>query len=427
MFSKLFNFNLFKKKEVEKQEEIIYEKPYLKLMFQNNVIIAILNNGDVVTANKSMEDFINARNVSTEKELLEILKEPEQISQNGSDKDIDLKTNLIDHNEEILELLNDERFTHSSSNFYYNNISLPIPPIVLNSLIKLKSEEKSAEFEAMICFFLKLALNPIEESRNDLLKAIENSNSKLTPSGNFLGWRRIVKVGVHPDDYVNFISENYFKLKKQKKSVSNKIVFRNENGGLYIETVNIVNGKPHYNKFDFKSEIVGILKDLYLDLSKQEENLYTDNHSHTKQIKIGEVYKIDESEISLDSRGSCGNSLHLSLGKAFYNYDDFGDTDVIVIVNPTHVYKMDTGYIGKIGVKEMFIACKGTELDVTEELIHFDEIYHNESMEQLEKAVSEKSFKNYTIDLEYPLLSITDMPKVNHSLQEILKQRIVNI
>ena len=61
---------------------------------------------------------------------------------------------------------------------------------------------------------------------------------------------------------------------------------------------------------------------------------------------------------------------------------------------PQHIYKMDSGCSGKIGVKQMFIAAiteqdeEGNYVDIdNQDLVNFDELYHNESIEELLEAL----------------------------------------
>jgi hypothetical protein len=95
-----------------------------------------------------------------------------------------------------------------------------------------------------------------------------------------------------------------------------------------------------------------------------------------------------------------------------------------------HVVKTETGCTGKIGVKQMFVACiveqneDGSYVNIDDQdLVNFDEIYHNESLQELEQVVSTKSFASISMQEETPKLSLPD----TKSILEILKSRIVKV
>lgn len=70
--------------------------------------------------------------------------------------------------------------------------------------------------------------------------------------------------------------------------------------------------------------------------STNEEGVYTDHHTHSTRIKIGEMVTLDRSECDCDSNVECSSGLHCaSVNWLKKNY--FGDTGVAVLVNPADV------------------------------------------------------------------------------------------
>ena len=74
-----------------------------------------------------------------------------------------------------------------------------------------------------------------------------------------------------------------------------------------------------------------------------------------------------------------------------FNYRSFGDTPVAVLVDPLHVYKMDSGHSGKIGVKQMFIMSiteqdeNANYIDIdSQNSLNFDDLYHNQTIDELQ-------------------------------------------
>lgn len=91
---------------------------------------------------------------------------------------------------------------------------------------------------------------------------------------------------------------------------------------------------------------------------------------------------------------------------------------------------MDSGYSGKIGVRQMFIAAittqdeNGSYEDIdNQDLVNFDELYHNESLEELQEALKTKSLEATSISTAVSEVSLKDVENISN----ILKNRIVTI
>src|SRR5690606_6861762 len=193
-----------------------------------------------------------------------------------------------------------------------------------------KSLLTDEEYQSLLMFSLKLLANPIQESRETLLQFVKNNQVQLTPSGNMVLYRRVVKKKGN-DDLLTFVTQQYTKIKGQKQSPKNYEVF-DDNGFVCAK-----GDKRHdFNKHQ------GNLYDLYHNLGKESKVTYTDDYTRSYTIQIPEVYKIREEDINKNLNGSCGGFLHVCNPDKF-DYSDFGDTDCMVLVNPINAAKMDTG------------------------------------------------------------------------------------
>ena len=67
-----------------------------------------------------------------------------------------------------------------------------------------------------------------------------------------------------------------------------------------------------------------------------EEGVYTDHHSHTFKIKIGEMVTIPREECDCDSSVSCSSGLHIG-GKGWLKRNYYGDTGLACLINPADV------------------------------------------------------------------------------------------
>lgn len=67
-----------------------------------------------------------------------------------------------------------------------------------------------------------------------------------------------------------------------------------------------------------------------------EEGIYTDYHSHTFKIKIGEMVTMPREKCDCDSNVSCSRGLHIG-GKGWLKRNYFGNTGLACLINPADV------------------------------------------------------------------------------------------
>lgn len=423
---------------VEEIEKNKVEKIISKILYNVNTknIDVILSNGNVLSGIVEKDVYEKIRNCNDELMILNLISPIKEGKENGSDFDIEVEKTITP----LINILSsNSNFEIEGDKVYLKGIkSIAIPSSIVSEFIRLQSEldyyeinqldnlilfniplEKlKEEFNALLMFSYKLLLNPMENSRKDCLEYVKKYNIKLTNTGNMIMYRRIVSVDNSNKDLIDFVSKQYLKIKSWKKSPNHYEVF-DDNGFVIIQ-----GDKRHdYNKY------IGNLKDLYNNLSQLKENRYTDDYTRSYDIRIGEVYKIREADIDINKHGSCGGALHIADGKVF-NYNSFGDTPVVTLTDPRHVYKMDSGSNGKIGVKQMFIMAiteqdeNGNYIDIdSQAVVNFDEIYHNQTIEELQNALQNKSFEPLSVGEEITNLT----PKEVIDITKVLSERIVKV
>lgn len=414
------------------------EKIISKILYNTNTknIDVILKNGNTLSGIVEKEVYAQIKECNDELVLVNLLSPPKKIEEeNGSDFDIEVEKIITP----LINILSsNSNFEIENNKVYLKGIkSIAIPSSIVSEFIRLQSEldyyeinqldnlilfniplEKlKEEFNALLMFSYKLLLNPMENSRKDCLEYVKKYNIKLTNTGNMIMYRRIVSVDNSNKDLIDFVSKQYLKIKSWKKSPKNYWVYEDTMNRLYCETTHT------------ESLLKGNLADLYNNLSELKENRYTDDYTRSYDIRIGEVYKIREADIDINKHGSCGGALHIADGKVF-NYNGFGDTPVVTLTDPRHVYKMDSGSNGKIGVKQMFIMAiteqdeNGNYIDIdSQAVVNFDEIYHNQTIEELQNALQNKSFEPLSVGD-----TITNLtPKEVIDITKVLNERIVKV
>ena len=406
-------------------------------------IDVVFTDGDVISAVVESNIYEQIRNTSSKEDVLRLLT-PNNVK--GSDYDIDKNDEkfIKEQITPIVDILSDvQDFKVVNTDVFLKDVnSISIPSSIVAEFIRIvslmdenrqreygleyisKDADLSEEYNSLLMFTYKLLLNPMKSSREDCLEYVKKYDIKLTNTGNMIMYRRIVSVDESNKDLIDFVSKQYVKVKSWKKAVKHFTVYKNEDD-QYGLTDNVAS-KSFQDK---NNEVIGNLAELYSSLSEMKENRYTDDYTRSYDIRIGEAYKIREEDIDVNKHGSCGGALHVADGKVF-NYRSFGDTPVAVLVDPRHVYKMDSGHSGKIGVKQMFIMSiteqdeDGNYIDIdSQAVVNFDELYHNQTIDELQEAFKNKSFEPISVSTEVTELSLKEVVNIT----EVLKNRIVEI
>lgn len=68
----------------------------------------------------------------------------------------------------------------------------------------------------------------------------------------------------------------------------------------------------------------------------EEENVFTDYHSHTFKIRIGEMVTMDRNKCDTVQENTCSSGLHIG-GKGWLKKNYYGDTGLACLINPADV------------------------------------------------------------------------------------------
>ena len=86
-------------------------------------------------------------------------------------------------------------------------------------------------------------------------------------------------------------------------------------------------------------EVLGVLDEMYFKLSDEqgdESPTYTDGHTGTFNIKIGQPVTMPRSKCDESSLNTCSRGLHVA-GKSWLTQGYFGNISLICLVNPADV------------------------------------------------------------------------------------------
>lgn len=408
-------------------------QPFKNLYFSGDIITVVLNDGTLISKKGDKATFDKVRVATTEKEITDLLTEQVLVK----DKSVEDRKETLEERELVLRnidiLTYNPEFEIKGNNVFLKGVNLPLPAVVTATFIEICekidkadipsiacSEELASlmeEYEALEMFWIKLALNGLEKSREDLLRFVKENDVRITTNGNLVLYRRIVSKGDKNKDLITFISQEYYKIKKWKKSPKNYDVFSQENGGYIL---------VHENDYSKKNllENQGVLYDLYVNLPNMEANTYTASHDKSVDIKVGALYSINEKKINLNNGLCAAGGLHAAA--VDYDYSGFGDTKVVVLVNPSKAITVPLNEIGKLRTTEMFIACvndkdQGVHFDENS-LSAFDEEYNNLTIKELEDAIRDKSFKIASVEDNVSPISFTDLESIKDMLSKRVKR-----
>jgi len=336
------------------------EKPYKKVKLVNDVLTVVLKDGNVVSKpNSTLDDFEKVRNSFSEDQLLAICMGKELVNEKQKfEKEVEKFLEINDSISTLGEI--EEEFEVKEGSLYFKGIDRSLPKLLIEKLaeIVVKWRKNVAgdiehflkeydEYQALKKFWLKCCLNPNAQSAEDLYGFLTHHNFKIDNHGNFYAYRRVVsKVMDENKTYIEFISNIYTKIKAVwKKKPSNYYVWKQDNGNFSFSTI---------SKEDGINTLIGNLEELYLNLPNIQDKHYTDDRTKSYDYRIGEVISMPRNEGSDDNTQSCSYGFHAASKK--YDYSGFGDTPILMIINPMDVLAVPIGEVGKLRTCRWFFA-----------------------------------------------------------------------
>lgn len=367
--------------------QIIQKKPYRSIKLTNDVLTIILEDGSILSKpNSNQQDFQNARNAQSEEELLKIGSSVEGIEEKKEKEKEFQKAVEIAKGVEVLEKSGD--FILKDESVYMKEVkSRSLPPLLVKQFASLFEKykgltvEETDEYRSLKKFWLKCCLNPNAQSAEDLYTFLSNHHFKIDKHGNFYAYRRVVSKGTSNQKLIEFVSNTYTKVKAVwKKKPSDYVVLNRPVTGYVFSKIGT----------EVEGEIVGNLEKLYLDLPNMQEKSYTSAHTGREDYRIGEVVSMPRQYGDDNNTISCSKGFHAA-SKA-YDYSGFGDTPILVIINPMDVLAVPLNEVGKLRTSRWFFAAT---LDEEEEHILDDDQFDVTDLGDVFEEKCLKDIDNY--------------------------------
>ena len=344
-------------------------KPYSNIKFVNDVLTVVLNDGNIISKHPATaDDFQRARNARNEVDLFAICMVQEVYDDKRSkEQEIEKMKALAEGAKKLASY--PDYFEVRDGSVYVKGISRSLPPLLVEEFLVVISKHNPLvaldyddNFTALYNFWMWCCLNPRAEVADKLFNFLKKNSFKITKQGFFTALRNVVTIH-GGTELVQFVSESYNKVKAVwKKSPDKYTVFLEDGqykivheddlyddewtecGYCYGEDCEdedsvcpTCDGEGGYDDVVRKEngELIGGLTDLYLDLPNREENRFTDAHTGTFDIRVGQVVHMDPDKCRWNTDDCGAEGLHFTSDEI--HYVGCGDQSVLVLINPMKV------------------------------------------------------------------------------------------
>lgn len=295
-------------------DDSVKYKPYKFVKLVNSVLTIVLEDGSILSKPNATElDFLTARGASSEHELINIISDKTSSDVKTKEEKSASKTHAIIKGFQILSKLDD--FEVKEGSIYLKGINRTLPPLLVEKFGQIayqylngnpelakwgKDLQQDEEYIGLKRFFMWCCLNPRAEVADKLYDFLDRNEMKITKQGFFIALRNVVTTDSSDPELVDAITNAYNKIKAVwKKKPSEFWLIENE-GEYFIEK----NQQGHHS-----GDVIGNLQDLYLDLPNMKGNRYTDNWTHTFDIRIGQVVSMPMKDCNWSTQDCAASGL----------------------------------------------------------------------------------------------------------------------
>lgn len=213
---------------------------------------------------------------------------------------------------------------------------LSIPEDFVSKIIEAEEKGDEVELRKFKNFWTLVSLNPDSRVRNNLFWFIRKWDMQITKSGLIIAYRNadIKEEAKYGTEQVKTIINAYYKEK-----------YINHNNPYSVDIEITSKGRAHnMNLGELYDEIV----------NGGDSPVYTDQHSHSTEIRLGHPVSIPREECDADQEHSCSRGLHTG-AKGWLKQNYYGKVGLMVLVNPANVVAVPTiDSYGKMRTCEYF-------------------------------------------------------------------------
>ena len=293
-------------------------------------------------------------------------------------------------------LLDSGLFEEKNGSYYRVGNPISVPKMLLEKYKKILEEyDMSPELDALDNFWLKCSLNPYKEVREGLYDFLTKCGFVITPKGNFIAYRNVNILREGNRELMKFVTDNYIRIKGQKKSPKNYWVHTATDNTYQLT-----------KESDCISWItVGNLHDLYVDIDKLSETVYTYAYTgskaglglNSKEIRIGVPYEMKDEFVDA-STAECSAGIHFCSWDYLTQHSGYalGDVKMAVLVNPMKCRSFPTSYNSGKG-RGVGVLPLGEISEPVFDASEFEDDYDVYTLEELNKLLQEVDSSNQVI------------------------------
>lgn len=391
----------------------------LKIIKVDDTVVVYLESGVMLQNNNLSEDeFQKLLDAESEDEITSIMIPKHKEIMQERNVMLELQTRVA----------SSKLLVQKGDSIYWEDISqLSMPKELVLAILEAEENGDEDKLLAYQNFWTLMCLNPDSRCRQNLFWFLNKYGMKISKSGMFVAYRNAVKLNntnsnstTYPKDLIEDVKILYSILRNQKKSTS-KAYLKKENKEWVItkeETpYNLRKLHDEFKAFDFD----------YNKINQGKDMVFTDKHTHTTRIKIGELVSMKREDTDTCQENSCSRGLHLG-GKSWLKQYYYGDTGLVCLCNPAKVVAVPPiDNYGKLRTCEYLpiaIAKFDSDGDVIE--YNLEDGFDNSYIPKLIYDGIQSTEEIATYSIEIPSIPELNKTNITEKLLNIASQSIKN-
>ena len=392
--------------------------------------IEVIKSGNVI--NLSIGGKLHKKNCGSAEEANELMRVVLSARQYPSDENIKALRCLL--NEKLrIALMAGLETDPETNEVYLAGFNTPVPAKLVE--VAKDYHDNGFPLDAIINFWKLLMINPDQRVRTSLFDFINTHDFSLTDKGYMIVYKAVYRTddgqNTEGTKFAEFVSNQVLKVKKSwKESPKAYVVYRNEDGELAITAVKTA---EKWHEADKGVEVLGNLNELFNAIYVAEEDtkeivpVYTDMHTRSMRIVLGQPVSIERVECDSDPARDCSYGLHCGATKYVERFAGYNGVILACLVNPANVVAVPEYDHSKMRVSEYFPFAYATyedgKIDIVEQS-YYEEDYCEYEIEELETEIAKVQAD------ELPIETARNAERETRPMSELMKMlesRLVDI
>jgi hypothetical protein len=320
-----------------------------------------------------------------------------------------------------------------SGEVYLAGFNTPVPATLVE--VVKEYHENGYPLDAIINFWKLLMINPDKRVRESLFNFITTHDFVLTDKGYMVVYKAVYRKGdmdAEAISFAEFISNQVLHVRKNWKCSPNKyVVYKN----LETQTWEITKKETAsgWNETEKNVEVLGNLGELFnsiyntVDETESEVPVYTDMHSKSMTIKLGEPVYMERKECDSDPAVDCSYGLHVGATKYVERFGNGTSVVLVCLVNPANVVAVPNYDHSKMRVSEYFpfaiATYTGGKIDIVEQA-YFEDDYQEYEESVLEELIAKVKSEEKPIETA---INAEEEERPMSELMKILETRLIDL